>query len=113
MYMHGRTDSVRGAFADKLGIDFDAITPADILNAATPVTVKRGDKIMLCGDTGKSFHNHLHMEVRVEKGPRADRVRGFEDDDSFTVPYVFKEVSRFLDTDGVPTKLNYYTSDNG
>jgi hypothetical protein len=113
MYMHGRTDSVRAAFAEKLGIDFAAITPANILNTATPVTVKRGEKIMLNGDTGKSFHNHLHLEVRVEKGPNAGRVRGFEDDDSFTVPFLFKEVSRFLDTDGVPTGFNFYTSDNG
>jgi hypothetical protein len=112
VYGHGRTDSVRQAFAEKLGIDFSAITPADILNAAAPVTVKRGEKIMLCGDTGISFHNHLHMEVRVEKGS-GDNVRGMKDDADFTIPFVFKDVSRFLDTDGVPTGLNFYTSDNG
>lgn len=112
VYGHGRTDSVRRAFAEKLGIDFAAITPADILNATTPVTVKRGEKIMLCGDTGISFHNHLHMEVRVELGAGGN-VRGMADDRSFTVPFVFKEVSHFLETDGVPAHFNFYTSDNG
>ncbi len=113
VYGHGRTDSVRKAFAEKLGIAFSAITPSDIVNKTTPVTVKRGEKIMLCGDTGTSFHNHLHMEVRCEKGPNSNKVRGFDDESDFTIPFVFKEVSRFLDTDGVPTHFNFYTSDNG
>ena len=76
------------------------------------MTVKRGEKIMLCGDTGMSFHNHLHMEVRVEQGQRRQRARQGRRR-RFTIPFVFKEVSRFLDTDGVPTRFNFYTSDNG
>ena len=112
VYGHGRTDSVRQAFSEKLGIDFSAITPADILNATTPVTVKRGEKIMLCGDTGNSLNNHLHIEVRVESGTGSN-VRGMADDGSFTIPFVFKEVSHFLETDGVPAHFNFYTSDNG
>jgi hypothetical protein len=113
VYGHGRKDSVRRAFAEKLGIDFAAISPANIVNKAAPVTVKRGEKIMLCGDTGTSFHNHLHMEVRVEKGPNTSKVRGMDDNSDFTIPFVFKEVSRFLDTDGVCTRFNFYTSENG
>ena len=99
------------ALRDEARIPVATIQPADILNAATPVTVARGEPIMRSGDTGTSFHNHLHLHVQVERaraGPGPGRARN----DDFTIPFVFREVSRFPDTDGVPAHFNIYFSEN-
>jgi hypothetical protein len=58
-YLHGRTGSVRATFGNA--------APTAIIGQ--PVT--RGQQIMLAGDTGKSFHNHLHFQVRAGPAPRA------------------------------------------
>jgi hypothetical protein len=107
VYGHGRQNSVREAFAQKLGIPSANITPAQIIGR----TVRRGEPIMLAGDTGISFHNHLHMHVLTGPPPPTVPVsRGMLS--AFTIPFVFREVTNFLGTDGVCTRLNFYTSNN-
>ncbi len=97
-YLHGRKGSIREAFAAR------GITPVNIMGQV----LLRGHWIMRTGATGKAPHNHLHFAARP--GP---------DNAEFVVPYssmgdelpvVFRDVSNFLGTDGVPTKLNWYTS---
>lgn len=97
-YGHGRQGSVRSTFA-ALGIAGNNIIGQPI---------RRGQAIMLAGDTGRSFHNHLHIHVRP--GPA---VGGFSTDPgggtgtaNRTIPFVFRE------RDSVPTLLNSYTSQN-
>ena len=68
--------------------------------AAIGSTVARGQVIMLAGDTGTSFHNHLHMQVQNAAS------------NAYTIPFVFREVSNIFGPDGVPQALTYYTSDN-
>lgn len=58
VYLHGRTGSVRATFA--------GAAPTAILGQA----VVRGQPIMLAGDTGLSFHNHLHMHVLTGPAPQ-------------------------------------------
>ncbi len=107
VYGHGRQNSVRQVFAQKLGIPLTNITPAQIIGRA----VRRGEPIMLAGDTGISFHNHLHMHVLTGPPPPTVPVgRGMLS--AFTIPFVFREVTNFLGTDGVCTRLNFYTSRN-
>ena len=65
-------------------------------------TVARGQVIMLAGDTGTSFHNHLHMQVQNAASTAT----------AYTIPFVFREVSNIFGPDGVPQALTYYTSDN-
>jgi hypothetical protein len=108
-YLHGRTGSVVELFGAR------GIAPEDIIGTR----VRRGDPIMRCGNTGKSFHNHLHMAIRPgPDSPGADTpgagaaanpgvAYGSMGDE---IPYVFKDVTNFIGTDGVPKKLEWYTS---
>lgn len=93
-YGHGRTNSVTAAMG------------------ATPVagttTVRQGDPIMLAGDTGRSFHNHLHMHVRPDDGTG-------NPDTNRTIPFVFADVAHDwrelgLRDPGVPYRFNSYTA---
>ena len=99
-YGHGRQGSVRSVFAAR-GIAANAIISQPI---------QRGQRVMLAGDTGRSFHNHLHIHVRpgpppgqfsTDPGP-ATKV-GVA---NRTIPITFREV------DDVPRMLNTYTSEN-
>ncbi len=63
--------------------------------------VAQGDLIALAGDTGKSFHNHLHLHVVPDDG--AGNPSGV-----FAIPFVFDDVSG----DGVPKSLTWYRSGN-
>ena len=63
--------------------------------------VRRGQPIMLAGDTGMSFHNHLHMHVLPEKNGAHD--------ESVAIPFVFQDVE---DEGGVCQHLRYYQSSN-
>jgi hypothetical protein len=71
---------------------------------------------MLAGDTGISFHNHLHMHVVAGPAPpAAPPVPGTGAVSNLplqTIPFVFREVTNLFGTDGVPQALTYYTSDN-
>ncbi len=82
---------------------YKSITKA--FGGTTPVKgstkVRRGQPIMLAGDTGMSFHNHLHMHVLPEKSGTYD--------DSVAIPFVFQDVE---DDGGVCQHLRYYVSDN-
>ena len=110
-YMHGRKDGVRDAFAQR------GIQPHQIIGS----TVQQGHLVMLAGDTGLSFHNHLHMEVlgsTANSQGTASVALGVGPPISmnsltnFTLPFVFSEVKNILHTDGVPWHLNWYESDN-
>jgi len=64
-------------------------------------TVAQGDLIALAGDTGNSFHNHLHLHIVPDDGagnPASD----------FAIPFVFDDVSG----NGVPKSLAWYRSGN-
>ncbi len=105
-YGHGQTGSVRAAFAAR-GI---------AANAIIGTVVNQGDIIMQAGDTGISFHNHLHMHVLAETGstPATPPVKRDTLSD-YTLPFVFseKEASHVLAPNGVLQKLTWYKSDNG
>jgi hypothetical protein len=89
-YLHGKQGSVNQAFAARLA------PGAAIIGS----TVARGQVIMLAGDTGTSFHNHLHMQVQNAAS------------NAYTIPFVFRDVSNIFGPNGVPQALTYYTSDN-
>lgn len=99
IYGHGRKDSVRELFGAR-GIAETAIIGSK---------VKRGDRIIRAGDTGISFHNHLHM--MVQEGPdvaTAPLDRSQYSDP--TIPFVFKDVTHLIGRDGVCKNLNFYKS---
>jgi hypothetical protein len=105
IYMHGATGSVRQVFKDLYTIE-----PTNIIGTR----VQQGNPIMLAGDTGKSMHNHLHMHLQpgaATPASEADRALRVADDslDKVTLPFVFADVPG----DGVPTRLTWYTSQNG
>ena len=82
-YLHGVEDGVTDAFGG---------------TAPTPgvTTVRRGQVIMLAGDTGTSFHNHLHMDVLLDDGSG--------NPGAFSIPFVFDDV----DGDGRCLALTWY-----
>jgi hypothetical protein len=105
VYGHGRQQGVRDAFAERGVTDISKIMGAK---------VKQGDKIMKAGDTGLSFHNHLHMQITVANPTPPADARGMLDKlAAYTIPFVFREVSHIIDTDGVLLARQWYTSDNG
>jgi len=83
-YLHGRTQSVRDAFAAR------GIAAADIIGS----TVQQGQVIMRSGYTGDAWYDKLHMDVRTGR----DLSLNF-----FTLPFVFREI-------GVPASLRWYAS---
>ena len=100
IYLHGRNGSVQAAFATR------GIAP----NAIVGTVVRRGDFIMRVGDTGISFNNHLHMHVcpgpDVGTGPPVANSNVGN-----SIPFVYRDVENSVrGTDGVPFKLNFYTS---
>jgi hypothetical protein len=101
VYGHGRQNGVTNAFAR-----WDVPVPtANIVGTR----VRRGQPIMLAGDTGTSFHNHLHMHVQAEtpgsppQPPVADNRNN-----AYTIPFIFQDV----DGDGVCQHGKWYTSNN-
>lgn len=108
VYGHGRQGSVTASFGG-------ALPPP-----GTPVA--RGQQIMLAGDTGISFHNHLHMHVVPDDGTGAGRPVGWQGSalalypvaaspvGRFTIPFVFQEVTHLIGRDGVPKRLSWYES---
>lgn len=102
-YGHGRQGSVREMFT------------------GNPIgqQVRRGQPIMRSGDTGTSFHNHVHMDVLPGPAP-APTPPGVTRAalGNQTIPFVFREVINpwvfpfSFPPDGVPQARTYYTSDN-
>ncbi len=94
VYGHGRQNGVTDAFAQ-----WDT-PPAAIVGTR----VKRGQPIMLAGDTGTSFYNHLHMHVLPgDSGPGSA-----DPDDSVAIPFIFQDVAG----DGVCQAMHWYESTN-
>ncbi|MEM6272853.1 MAG: hypothetical protein AAF998_25790 [Bacteroidota bacterium] len=85
-YLHGAHFGVRHCFA-LIGV------PADFI---TGTVITQGQLIMLAGDTGRSFYNHLHMHVSTGSAK--------------SVPWVFRDED--APDDGVLRDLNWYRSDN-
>ncbi len=68
--------------------------------------VKQGMPIMLAGDTGVSFHNHLHMHVVEDPG---GPYTGFGGNGN-TIPFVFSDED--VPGDGVLKHFYWYRSAN-
>jgi hypothetical protein len=112
-YRHGRQNSIDAAFG--------GVRPTRGVTR-----VRQGQPIMLAGDTGKSFHNHLHMEVYPDNGasPPTDPVDPATGapvsspdnaDRDRTIPFVFADVRhdwRSLGSrdQGVPYHFDFYTA---
>lgn len=81
--------------------------------AGAPMVVSGGETIMLCGDTGLSFNNHVHMDLRTYvSGASADSSGNQQiNDSSFSVPFIFQDVKNIVGgPDGVPQATREYTS---
>jgi hypothetical protein len=104
VYGHGQNGSVTAAFARH--------SPAVPTNAIIGSTVVPGMPIMLAGDTGISFHNHLHMHVVVDTiagaMPRGYLGFGGSNNPGVTLPFVFSDVGG----NGVPWHFDWYLSGN-
>jgi hypothetical protein len=87
--------------------EFGGVAPTEeSLSAGNGTVVNQGDIIALAGDTGTSFHNHLHLHVLplVGTGP------GGPD----TIPFVFRDGRRgLIGGNGNLQPLNWYRSENG
>ncbi|MBY0329325.1 MAG: M23 family metallopeptidase [Acetobacteraceae bacterium] len=77
---------------------------APVQESATPgggTPVAQGDLIALAGDTGMSFHNHLHMHVLPDDGTG-------QPDTTFAIPFVFEDAPG----DGNLKSTTWYRSGN-
>lgn len=77
-YLHGAQGSIAEAFGVATG------------SAAVNLTVVQGQRIMRSGDTGTSFHNHLHLAVYHDQGGNTR-----------SVPFVFSDADNVIGDDGV------------
>lgn len=104
IYGHGRQNGVSEAFNEN-GVAGDPLHKQ----------VVQGQPIMKAGNTGVSFHNHLHMQILTRFELHAGAVAGntlninSTDFSCDTMPFVFNDV----DDDGVVDSLAFYTSKNG
>lgn len=105
IYGHGRKNGVTEAFHERGEM-------GDPLHKV----VQQGDVIMKAGNTGNSFHNHLHLHIKTRFEAHAGAPAGntinintsnFAGSD--TMPFVFADVSG----DGVVKSLTFYTAQNG
>ncbi len=100
-YGHGRQNGITDAFA----LWASPVLTANIIGTR----VRRGQPIMLAGNTGTSFHNHLHMHVLPEDQNTGQPA-------NYTIPFVFQDVEVvsefFQGPDGVCQHLKWYTSQN-
>jgi murein DD-endopeptidase MepM/ murein hydrolase activator NlpD len=103
VYGHGRTNGVREVFAAR-GIADTAIIGT---------VVQQGEAVMKAGNTGISFHNHLHFHVKHNGEALGTATPGGpvnpEHLASNTMPFVFRNVAG----DGVVRSLNFYTPTDG
>ncbi|MGZ4334859.1 MAG: hypothetical protein ACXVRJ_11390 [Gaiellaceae bacterium] len=98
VYGHGMPGSITSAFASHL--------PAVPTEAIVGTHVKQGMPIMLAGDTGISFNNHLHMHVVPDPGGDYRKYGGWGD----TIPFVFSDED--APSDGVLKHFTFYKSGN-
>ncbi len=98
VYGHGMPGSVSAAFQ----LHNPPVPTAAILGHP----VKQGMPIMLAGDTGVSFHNHLHMHVVEDPG---GPYTGFGGNGN-TIPFVFSDED--VPGDGVLKHFDWYRSAN-
>jgi len=107
-YGHGANGGVRAAFAAR-GV---------AANLIIGTAVTQGQVVMQAGDTGVSFHNHLHLHVvgalpgTAAPLPGTQQVINRNALTPYTLPFVFGDVNHVFATDGVPQHLNWYTSQN-
>lgn len=71
------------------------------VTAGTGTAVATGDIIALAGDTGMSFHNHLHMHILPDNGAGQPNV-------AFAIPFVFQDAPG----DGNLKSTTWYRSGN-
>ncbi len=93
VYGHGRMNGVTDALAR-----WDT-PPATIVGTL----VKQGQPIILAGDTGVSFYNHLHMHILPGANPAAANPNN-----AYAIPFIFQDV----EGDGVCKALHWYESAN-
>jgi hypothetical protein len=98
VYGHGLPGSITSAFALHL--------PAVPTEAIVGTAVKQGMPIMLAGDTGISFNNHLHMHVVPDPAIDYRTYGGWGD----TIPFVFSDED--APSDGVLKHFTFYKSGN-
>ncbi len=105
VYGHGKQGSVRAVFNAR------GVAPGSIIGS--PTQVQQGQPIMHAGDTGVSFHNHLHMHVvgSTASTPASPPIRSNQLT-SYTLPFVFREARHVIKPDGVLQYLTWYKSDN-
>lgn len=72
--------------------------------AGTGAAVNRGDLIALAGDTGMSFHNHLHLHIVPDTGGGMPDLSA----NSRTIPFVFGDAPG----DGNLKSITWYRSGN-
>jgi hypothetical protein len=109
-YGHGANGGVRAAFALR------GIAPGAIIGTA----VTQGQVVMLAGDTGTSFHNHLHLHVRAMVGapvppaalPAVPPPFNPGNLSPYTLPFVFREARHVIGADGPLRHLTWYRSEN-
>lgn len=85
----------------------NGVTNAPLFGGTAPVRgapVNRGDLIALAGDTGMSFHNHLHLHIVPDNGAGAPDLSAT----SRTIPFVFGDAPG----DGNLKSITWYRSGN-
>lgn len=81
---------------------FGGVSPGqESVAAGTGTPVTQGDLIALAGDTGTSFHNHLHMHILPDNGSGQPNF-------AFAIPFVFEDAPG----DGNLKSTTWYRSGN-
>lgn len=92
----------------------NGVTNAPAFGGATPAVgtaVAQGDLIALAGDTGISFHNHLHLQVIPATVASSGTMN--PQPDTFTIPFVFRDGQNgLLPGDGNLRSTTWHRSEN-